>query len=202
VGPLAIPLVVFLLLTETLGHDLGDDPSAVGLVILLALWGGCHALWGRATAKLIDSARVKRMMLAGAVSIAPVIAGFYVLVVWLDREVFTGPPPPTHIGYTLTFVPYTFLVSFAGSFALGLAATGKLRPALRIGALSGLAAAGAFLLINLATDLVGFRVGGKRITALREIPPMPVVTLLGLTAASLAGGGLMGRLLAAVTAEY
>ena len=126
IGPFGSALLVVLYLTEVLGHNIETTSSPAAAVIMIGATISFNALWGRSIAKLIGSVRDKVMMAAGAASILPPIVGMYTLVVYLDNEVFTGPPPPTHVGYTLTFVPWTFIVAFSGSFALSLAGNDKL----------------------------------------------------------------------------
>lgn len=98
---------------------------------------------------------------------------------------------PNHAVYTILFVPATLLVAAIGSFGLGLALRDRMLGArLALGAAP--AAAGAFLLVAAFMYAIGWRVGEPHAA---ERATMLVVTFLGFTAAALAAGAVIGRVL-------
>lgn len=96
-----------------------------------------------------------------------------------------------HEVYMLLFVTATWLIAAAGTYTLGRGLYGNMF-AVKLGIGSGIAAAAAFLTVALTMDALGWRVGApdaaKRAT-------MVVVTTLGLLAAGVAAGAVVGMML-------
>lgn len=160
--------------------------------------GGVSAVgagWGRAMGRLAGANRLRQLSWAGALGF-----GLAVLVVGIVLSVLESllverggaGTTPTFIVYRVLFVPATVLVAGAGGAALGIG-LGERALARRLGTAAALAAGVAFLAVNVAMDLLGWRVGApeaaKRAT-------MVTVTLLGSLAAALAAGGAIGAVLA------
>jgi hypothetical protein len=99
---------------------------------------------------------------------------------------------PIHTVFTLLFVPATFICALVVGLTFGLA-LGKPRLAARMGVFGGLAAASAFLLLNVILDLLGRRVGGPNAA---ETATMITVTLVGMLGASMTLSAVLGQLLA------
>src|SRR4029453_9621895 len=93
-----------------------------------------------------------------------------------------------HDVYTLLFVPATFLVVAAGSFALGLG-LGDARFGLSLALRSGLPAMVAFLVISRLMDALGWRVGGPNAAARAT---MVVVTLISMVGTAVVAGAVIG----------
>ncbi len=163
--------------------------SAVPTIILITAAG---ALWGRSLGLHLAPAMVHRFVWAGGLAYGPAILlaglGLTLLEVTLVER-GRLPQLEIHILYTLLFVPATIMIAGTGALAIGLA-TGSNRLAASMGARAGLAAGLAFLVVNLAMDALGWRVGAP---GAAERATMLTVTALGALAASLAGGWAMGR---------
>jgi hypothetical protein len=103
-----------------------------------------------------------------------------------------GATMPMHVVFGVIFPAATFGVVLLASLGLALGA-GQGRRGVRIALRAALAAGLAFSLVDVAMHLAGWHVGApdaeSRLTML-------VVTALGLLAATLAGGAILGRALA------
>jgi hypothetical protein len=149
--------------------------------------------WGRAIAVAVNAPDLRRASIAGALSFGPAallvglaLTGAEVLIVGQAR----GPHIPLHVLYGFLFVPGAFVIAAVSAVILGI---GLRRPDLvRLALTTGAAACVAYLVIYLAMDFAGWRVGGpdaaKRATML-------VVTALGCLGAAFAGGAAMGTVL-------
>lgn|SRR5574341_539278 len=164
--------------------------AAVALLVVSAAGAG----WGRAMGRLAGALDARRMAWAGALGFGPPLLVAGVTLGQLEpfavgRLAQLGLE--VHVVFTLMFVPAAFLVAAAGGLSLGIglrdAAFGR---ALAIG--TGLAAAAAFLAVDLFMDAIGWRVGApeaaKRATML-------TVTGVGSLAAALAAGAYLGSAL-------
>lgn len=198
VAPLALLALFNFALDELLGPFHRNEMERWGIVVFGALGLVSGGLLGNAIARLAGTGRRWRMRLAGAVGIFPPVLFYIGLLVTLDEKgvmrKLRFEQLPIYNQYTLIFVTSAFFVAAAGAFAFGLAAA-NWRRAVRIAALTGLAAAVAFLLVDVGMDLIGYRVGAPRPGIRPSFPPMPVVTILGTIAGSLVGGGTGGWLL-------
>jgi hypothetical protein len=197
VAPVVFTLLISFALDELAG-PVRRNESEWGIAIVIALGLICGGLWGGAIARLAGTGRDWVMRSAGAFSIIPPILFDVWLLITLDEKGVLRrwgvEDWPTHNQYTLVFVTSAFIVAAVGGLALGLAAT-NWRTAARIAVLTGLGAAASYLLVNVGMDLIGYRVGAPRPGIRPDLPPMPVVTLLGMLAGSSVGGGILGWLL-------
>ncbi|UCH60822.1 MAG: hypothetical protein JSV61_04900 [Anaerolineales bacterium] len=161
-------------------------------VLVLMFAGG--AAWGRAVARITGSPEAWRMGWAGALSFAPavILAGITLgSLEGLLVERAAGPDLPIHQLFTLLFVPAAFIVAGLGGLALGIAQR-DWTLAGKLGFWVGLAAAGAFLLVDIVMDALGWRVGAP---GAAQRATMLTVMLLGNLGAALAGGAVVGLLL-------
>ncbi len=168
--------------------------TLLAMVIILSIVGFASAGWGRAMARLTGASQPRRMIKAGILSFGPslVLAGFILSsleVAIVERG--NGPDLPIHMVFTILFVPAVFLVAGLGGLALGLA-QGEWRLAWRCALGSGLAGSMAFLVIVLAMDQIGYRVGAP---GAAERATMLTVMMTGNLGAALAGGAALGALL-------
>ena len=177
------------------GHLLSESTrNVLGVVTIIAVLILAGAAWGRAMARLTGSSEGRRMAWAGGLSYGPgVLLAAFVLslleVVVVERR--GGPDLPVHNVFTILFVPAAFIVSSLGGLAIGLAnRDGKLAARLTLG--GGLAGAAAFLIIDLALDALGFRVGAPRAA---ERATMITVMMTGNLGTALAAGAVIGALL-------
>lgn len=170
-----------------IGHAaIASIPAFLGFLV-----GG--AAWGRAMGRLTGSENHRRLAMAGVLGFAPITL---VLAVGLG----VGEPAilaffngrfPIHRIFTLLFTPSAFLIAGVSSYALGRALDDQgLARALfwRV----GLAAGAAFLTVNLAMEAAGWVIGGPRAA---ERFTMVTVLFLGMLAAAVVGGGVLGLLL-------
>ncbi len=158
-------------------------------------------MWGRDIARIATGADPSSAGRATAIVVAPAIVIVALMLsavepTMVQRGASAGLG--IHVVYRLLFVPATLLIAAVGSFALGRALYGSLFGA-RLAVGAGLAAAVAFLAINLVMDSLGWRVGapaaGRRAT-------MVVVTTLGISIAALAAGGVIGAMLPRESRSY
>jgi hypothetical protein len=176
------------------GHSmLAIARDVVAGILAIGTMSFAAARWGRGMALAVGAPELRRASIAGALSFGPAallvglgLTSAEVLIVGQGR----GPHIPLHVLYGFLFVPGSFVIASISALILGvgLRRTGLARLALTTGA----AACVAYLVIYLAMDFAGWRVGGpdaaKRATML-------VVTALGCLGAALAGGYAMGTVL-------
>jgi hypothetical protein len=163
----------------------------ISMILLLTILFFAGAAWGFAMAKIFSTANKRRMIWAGALSFSPALVLAGLTLAALERVIVEhgqGPDLPVHIVFTILFVPAAFFVAGAGGLALGLAQR-SLRLGLRLAAGGGLAAALAFLLVDLFMDALGWRVGAP---GAAERATMLTVMMAGSLAAALVGGGMLG----------
>ena len=167
-------------------------PALFHLVLAVCAALGA-AVWGRGLAAPGRSRRATLAASAGYGLAAP-------LAVWsltaaetaLLGRALAGDALPMHLAFGALFPSATALVVLltVGAFGLGAGLGSR---ALRLAGACALRAGLAFLLVVVAMDLIGFRVGApgaeKRFT-------MVVVMLLGLVASTVAAGAALGRALA------
>jgi len=156
---------------------------------VLAVAGG---LWSRHMAQLTGSAQLSRrneLITALTFGAAFVTVGLILALLepgMIERGRASGLG--IHVVYSLLFVPTAFIVATLGALSLRVTSGGRMiSPGLAV--VAGLCAAVAFLLVDLAMDAGGWRVGApgasKRATML-------VVTFVSVTGAALAAGGAIG----------
>lgn len=150
--------------------------------------------WGRAMGRAAGAADLRRMGWAGALGFGPPVIFVGVTLSVLESILVgdpgrTTPALPTHVVYTLLFVPAMLVVPAMCGLALGVG-LGERALAPRLARDAGLAAAIVFLAVDLGMDVLGWRVGGP--DAARRAT-MVTVTSLGAFAATLAAGAALGR---------
>ncbi len=175
------------------GHGEG---SPVGLMLLA---GGLllgSALWARWLARAIGWPRPWRLMAATALTFCLATFAAALALGRLEEALVGGgraDAVPIHVIFAVLFTGAAGAVTALVALVIGRV-VGGWGPALRLAAWSGLAAGGAFLLADVAQDLLGRRVGGPRA---EETLTMISVALIGNIVAAFASGGVMGWLLAA-----
>jgi MFS family permease len=162
---------------------LGAVPAVTGLLVGAAFWG---VLMGRFS--LANGQR--QMALAGILGFVPITIVLAFVLFALEGTIarYFGTELPIHRIFTLLFVPAAFLIAGTSAWALG---RGLQDPALarRLMWQVGLAAALAFLLVNVVMEATGWIVGAP---GAAERATMLVVMFAGNLGAALAGGGLLG----------
>ncbi len=198
VGGLLIGVFLGILLNESLPMHVPEATrslfSALPVLVTLAFAG---ASWGYVLGRITASPYRKRMALAGGLCYGLSIILVALSLTFLEVQIVEkgqGLDIQVHNLYTLLFVPAAFIVAATGSFGLGLA-NKKLDLAVRMAIFAGLASAASFLLINLAMDALGWRVGAP---GAAERATMLTVTLVGCLGAALAGGAVCSLILVRV----
>jgi len=179
-----------------------SDQIKVALASLPALAGtiGGGALWGYLLARIHLIHDSKRMSLAGAISFGPSVIGAGLLLSSLEMALVEQgrlPGMPIHVVFTLLFVPSTFLVAAIGGLAIAFGSRNQAQWA-RFALSTGVAAALAFLVLDLVMDTLGWRVGAP---GAAERATMLTVMFLGACAAALSAGAVLGRLLVRASAR-
>lgn len=177
------------------GHSMTDPATShaiiAGIPLFFVLIAG-GAFWGIRMGIIAGSHDRKRMAAAGVLGFLPItlVVAFGLLA--LEPIVLEESRLPIHRVFTLLFVPSAFLIAGISAWAIGRG-LGDRNLALSLLWKCGLAAAFAFLLVNLVMELSGWVVGAP---GAAERATMIVVMSLGNLAAALAAGGLLGWLIA------
>jgi hypothetical protein len=191
-GGLLLGGVLGMVIFESLnGHSLGDpNPVHVALSVIpiaTGLIAGSGA-WGWSMAQLARTNERRRLVLAGILGFAPISLLLGIVLVALEGIVSEGLQLPIHRVFTLLFVPAAFLIAGISSWAIGRGLKDN-RFALSLLWQVGLAAAAAFLIVNLVMEASGWVVGAPFAA---ERTTMLTVMLSGNAAAALAGGAILG----------
>jgi len=166
----------------------------LSVAIAMAVLFQAMNLWSRDMARLGGRPGARPIGTAGALLLA-VLFGAVGFALGMTEPFIVGRAASQgvqiHQVYMILFVTATLLIATAGTFTLGRGLHGN-RFAVRLGMGSGIGAATAFLTVALTMDAIGWRVGApdaaKRAT-------MVVVTALGLIAAGIAAGAVVGIML-------
>lgn len=178
------------------GHSMTDPAplqmAVAAIPLVMALLAG-GAGWGIAMGRFAGSDERGRLARAGILGFMPVTVLLAFLLLWLEGIVMKnfGDQIPIHRVFTILFVPTAFLIGGVSAWAIGVG----LRDNGLAGSLFwkiGLAAALAFLVVNLVMEASGWEVGAP---GAAERATMIVVMSLGNLAAALVGGGLLGLIL-------
>lgn len=150
--------------------------------------------WGRDMGRLVGLSDVGSVGRGVAIAFGPAVAIVALALAAaepaaIERGARSGVG--IHVVYTLLFVPAAFLVAGVGAFALGRSIHGAIS-GMRLATAAGVAAAAAFLAVDLLMDAAGWRVGGPN--AARRAT-MVTVTALGICAAGIAAGAAIGAML-------
>jgi hypothetical protein len=191
VGGLVAAILIGGLVHGTLSALISEDSSnAVAAIIALACVLATGGVWGYALARIMQSRATRRMTIVGALGYGPPLIAVGIALAMLEVEIIERvalPSVPAHLIYTVLFVPATFVVASVGALAISIATEKSGRVRLVFGA--GLAAAIAFLVVNVTMDWFGWRVGAL---LAEQRATMLVVTFIASAAASLAGGAMIG----------
>lgn len=192
-GGLAAGLVLGNVVFEGFRAHTGDILAGItGAVFPVAGLVAGSALWGVFMGRLAGVTDRRAMARAGIVGFVPVTLGMGVLLQALEPVALRllGQWVPIHRLFTLFFVPTAYIiVAVAAQRLAGAAGHGAARVVARR---AGLAAAVAFLVVNLGMDALGWRVGAP---GAAERFTMLVVMFAGNVGAALAGGGVLGMAL-------
>jgi hypothetical protein len=198
VGGMLLGIGIGNVLFESLpGHML--EPARIGLAAIPALAGtlGGGGAWGWLMARLAQTKEKWRMVWAGVFGYSlPVIVMIFALLglelaLTATFERVGQQALPTHVVFTLLFVPTAFLIAATAGGALGVALRHRMlawRLALSAGAAAGL----AFLAVDLVMDTLGWRVGAP---GAAERFTMLTVLMASSVGAALIGGTAMGVIL-------
>lgn len=172
--------------TDPLKIALSASPAIAGLLL-------GSALWGRWMGRLAGSVEHQRMAWAGVLGFVPVTIVLALVLLSLESVVmaFGGRGIPIHRQFTFLFVPTAFAIVASASLGLGLGLRNRTR-GVQIAWRSGLAAALAFLTLNLVMEALGWVVGAP---GAAERYTMVTVLLVGNLGAALAAGAIIGSLL-------
>jgi len=188
--------VVIVMLIQALAPQLGEQAGfGIALVVLAICCAGAAGLWGYLLSRITGSGFARPIAIVSAttytfaVILAIALLGMLEPIVVEERRLNL----PIHIAYGVLFVPATSLVCALVGGAIGIAMH-DLRLAGRLAWRSGMAGALAFLLLDIAQDLLGRRVGGPNAAATAT---MLTVTLVGMLGATVAASAAIGRTLAA-----
>jgi hypothetical protein len=198
IGGLLFGVLVGSLVFNALPGHSTLSPSAVhiSLAALPAFAGflGGSALWGLGLGWMTGNPDKRRMALAGMLGFAPITLGLGIGLSAVEPFIVEqiGARFPIQRIFTLMFVPSAFLIAgmSAGAIGIGLRNTPL---AWRLLWRVGLTAALAFLVVNLAMESLGWVVGAP---GAAERATMLTVMFSGNLAAALAGGAVIGHVLA------
>jgi hypothetical protein len=148
------------------------------------------ALWGMWIGRLVGHSDRGRLARAGMLGFAPITLGLIFLLQFLEPIAvgsFAGQLP-IHRIFTLFFVPTAFLIAGVGAWAVGRTVSSA-AAARDLFWQVGVAAALAFLVVNLLMEALGWQVGGPNAAARAT---MLTVMFAGNAGAALAGGAWLG----------
>jgi hypothetical protein len=198
IGGLMLGLMVGSIVFEFVsGHNFQSlDPVHVLLAGIPALAGFFigGAVWGVLMGLLAGATNRRRMAIAGALGFAPITIGLAILHQVIEPiavENF-GAVIPLHRLFTLIFVPTAFIITAMSAWALGIGLRDRAM-AQSLGWRAGLAAAIAFLVINLGMESAGWVVGAPRAA---ERFTMLTVLFTSNLGAAIVGGAVVSAILA------
>lgn len=198
-GGLLVGLGAGLAVFELMPGSSASHPSPlhIGLAALPAIVGflGGGALWGMQMGRRGGVAGLdRRLALAGMAGYAPITLLLGTALGTLEPLVIEGLAGrvPIHRVFTLLFVPTAFIIAGVSAGSLGWA-LGSRRLAWALLWRVGLAAALAFLGVNLIMEALGWVVGAP---GAAERATMLTVMFAGDLAAAVAGGAVIGAWLA------
>jgi hypothetical protein len=193
-----IPLAASIMLPLNAWIHRQELRDMIGVPLLAATFGGTAYLWANALVRRSGWEANWRTGLAGTIGFVVTIlgvelGGFELLFSNIMKVLnITQTVSGTHDEFYVIFVVWTGIVTGGCGLAVGL---GLKQPklALKLLGLGLVCGAAVFLVVALAMELLGFRVGTPRSDGL---PSMPIVTLLGIWLTALIGSQLFGQVLA------
>lgn len=182
------------------GHSITNfDALPVILGIIPAVTGvlAGSGAWGWAMGGLAGAQNRGRIAVAGILGFVPITILLAVVLLNLEAVVVeaTGLQLPTYRVFTLLFVPTAFLIAGISAWAIGRGLGDKALARSLLWRV-GLAAALAFLVVNLVMETSGWVVGAPGAAARYT---MLTVMFAGNLGAALAGGAVLGWMLATTT---
>ncbi len=173
-----------------------NDPLRIALAAIPALTGMLigSAVWGVLIGRLARSTETRRMGAAGILGFVPItlLLGIVLQLIEPIAVERLGEQLPVHRLFTILFVPTAFLVAGTGSLVLGVGLRNS--PLARTLAWrAGVAAALAFLVVNLFMEALGWQVGAPRAA---ERFTMLTVMFVGDFASAALAGAVIGVTLA------
>lgn len=191
-GGLFLGLIAGTVLFHLLPGSDVEDPSvmhaAVASIPAIAGFLAAGAAWGMAIGQQLGHTDRRKFGIAGVLGFAPITSILVIGFGMLEQQIFAfvGPSVPIHRLFTILFTLSALLITGVSVFVLSRA-LGFPRRAGILALRAALAAAGAFLLVNLTMESLGWVVGAPRAA---ERATMLVVMLLGKLAAAFTAGGL------------
>ena len=187
-------MIGFLVGSVTAGALEGRLPESLASMIAALVASAStlsgSALWGVGMSRLAGFPITWRVAWAGMLGFVPITLLLSMALQAAEPIVFEINLP-LHRLFTLLFVPSAFLISGASSLALGWAVGwGRAAPALALRV--GLAAALAFLAVDLGMEALGWQVGGP---GAAERATMLTVLFASNLGAAFAGGAVLGLIL-------
>ena len=178
------------------GHSNANPTALHVMLALIPTLAGIlvgSALWGVQMGRLVQAAEGRRMAVAGALGFVPVTVGLGILLNVLEPVAVQqfGYQIPIHRLFTLLFVPAVFISAGVSAWAIGVGLR-KMTLARSLSWRVGLAAALAFLTVNLVMERLGWIVGAPRAA---ERMTMLTVMFAGNLAGALLGGAVLGWIL-------
>jgi hypothetical protein len=195
VGP-AVVNDVFARLPAQLNEPLRIALAAISALAEMAIGS---ARWGLAMGRLARSTQPRRMAWAGILGFVPItlLLGLILQAIEPIAVAGLGAQIPLHRLFTLLFVPTAGLIAGAGSLALGIGLNDR-RLAWRLALRAGIAAAAAFLAVDIGMEVLGWQVGAPLAA---ERLTMLTVLLVSDVGAAIASGATIGSLLARTISE-
>jgi hypothetical protein len=193
-----LPLVLLVVIPLNAWVHRQAVANVIGLPLLAAASAGTAYLWANSLVKRSGWSASWLTGVAGAIGFLATIIG--VLIGGYDPLFgsimkllnITQTVAGTHDEFYVVFVVWTGLVTGGCGLAVGLALK-QPGVALKLLGLGLVCGAVVFLVVALAMEALGFRVGTPRPDGL---PSMPIVTILGIWVTALIGSELFGRVLA------
>ncbi|MDX1664401.1 MAG: hypothetical protein R3272_11440 [Candidatus Promineifilaceae bacterium] len=191
--------LVFRLIPGSSVENVQIGHAAIAAIPALAGFLAGGAAWGIQMGRLAGVAPEgsRRMALAGMAGFAPITIVLALVLGVAEPFIVAsfgtvGEGVPIHRVFTLLFVPSAFLIAGISAYAVGRTLGDGARARSLLWQV-GLAAAAAFLLVNLTMEALGWVVGAP---GAAERATMVTVMAAGNLAAALAGGAVLGARLA------
>jgi hypothetical protein len=192
---LGVPVIMIAIVSMSnlvpAAHRLQAAAPAILVVLLLASFGLTGWLWGRSLARMTVVPDARRVARASALAFGPLtLVTMYGLgqaeVRFVEQRI--AGDVPIHVVFAILFTVAAFVVTFGMALAADWAANGP-NSGIQTPLWAGLAAALAFLMADIAQDMLGRRVGAP---GAERTATMLTVAFIGNIIAAYAGGAVMG----------